>query len=261
MQRLRFYDADGTLIAEETADGVTPTRGVPRISGLPQLTGTPYGFEEPGEEPATDGPVEDGPIAEPEPGLTGKARFQDACTLAGVPVDGPPLVDPQVVSWHETAHTAVAVLLGSDGRAWASCVLPTDAVSYAHPAVGAFPMKPATFAPDDYHVDWSPIRNEDPAGTRGFVWQLVDKLDPEVARVEATLADGREIGNDTTDGYVALGGAGTLPADAAWDKDSFTPVPLVSSLRFYDADGKLLGESTDGTAVDGYPSQRWVPGP
>ena len=219
VQRLRFYDADGTLIAEETADGVTPTRGVPRISGLPQLTGTPYGFEEPAEEPATDGPVEDGPIAEPEPGLTGKARFQDACTLKGVPVDGPELVDPRVVSWHETAHTAVAVLLGSDGESWASCVLPTDAVPYAHPAVGAFPMKPATFAPDDYHVDWSPTENEDPAGTRGFVWQLVDKLDPEVARVEATLADGQEIGNDTTDGYVALGGAGTLPADAAWDKD------------------------------------------
>ena len=166
-----------------------------------------------------------------------------------------------MVTWHETAHTAVAVLLGADGKAWASCVLPTDSVHYAHPAVGAFPMKPATFAPDDYHVDSSPIRNEDPAGTRGFVWQLVDKLDPEVARVEATLADGQEIGNDTTDGYIALGGAGRLPADAAWDKDYFTPVPLVSSLRFYDADGKLLGESTDGTAIDGYPSQRWVPGP
>ena len=140
-------------------------------------------------------------------------------------------------------------------------MLPTDSVHYAHPAVGAFPMKPATFAPDDYHVDSSPIQNEHPAGTRGFVWQLVDKLDPEVARVEATLADGREVGNDTTDGYIALGGAGKLPVDAAWDKDYFTPVPLVSSLRFYDADGKLLGESTDGTAIAGYPSQRWVPGP
>ena len=261
VQRLQFFDADGTLIAEETADGVTPTRGVPRISGLPQLTGTPYGFEEPSEEPVTDEPADDVPIADPRPGLTGKARFQDACTLEGLPVDGPELVDPKVVSWHETAHTAVAVLLGSDGRAWASCVLPTDAVSYAHPAVGAFPMKAATFAPHDYHVDSSPIRTEDPAGTRGFVWQLVDKLDPEVARVEATLADGQEIGNDTTDGYIALSGSGRLPANAAWDKDYFTPVPLVSSLRFYDADGKLLGESTDGTAVDGFPSQRWVPGP
>jgi hypothetical protein len=36
-------------------------------------------------------------------------------------------------------------------------------------------------------------------------------------------------------------------------------VPLVSSLRSYDTDGNLLGESTDGTAIDGYPSQRWVP--
>ena len=130
-----------------------------------------------------------------------------------------------MVSWHETTHTAVAVLLGSDGKSWASCVLPTDAVHYAHPAVGAFPMKPATFAPDDYQVDWAPTENEDPAGTRGFVWQLVDKLDPEVARVEATLADGQEIGNDTTDGYIALGGAGTLPADAAWDKDYVHPGP------------------------------------
>ena len=69
-------------------------------------------------------------------------------------------------------------------------------------------------------MDWSPIRNEDPAGTRGFVWQLVDKLDPEVARVEATLADGQEIGNDTTDGYIAFERQpGRLPADAAWDKD------------------------------------------
>jgi hypothetical protein len=263
VQRLQFYDADGTLIAEETAVGVTPTRGVPRISGLPSLTGTPYGFEEPVEEPATDGPVDapvdDGPIAAPEPGLTGRARLQDRCTLEGLPTDGPELVDPRVVSWHETAHTAVAVLVGADDKAWASCVLPTDAVPYAHPSVGGFQMKPATFEPDDYHVDWAPTANEKPAGTRGFVWQLTDKLDPEVARVEATLADGQEIGNDTTDGYIALGGSGRLPADAAWDKDYFTPVPLVSSLRFYDADGNLLGESTDGTAVDGYPSQRWVP--
>jgi hypothetical protein len=259
VQRVQFFDADGTLIAEQTAPGVTPTRGVPRISGMPELTGTPYGFEDPPEEPVTDdGPV-DGPVADPQPGLTGRARLQDRCTLEGLPMDGAKLVDPQVVSWHETAHTAVAVLVGADGRSWATCVLPTDLVHYAHPAVGAFPMKPATFAPDDYHVDSSPTRNEHPAGTRGFVWQLVDKLDPAVARVEATLADGQEIGNDTTDGYIALGGSGRLPADAAWDKDYFTPVPLVSSLRFYDADGKLLGESTDGTAIDGYPSQRWVP--
>ena len=66
---------------------------MPRISGLPALTGTPYGFEEPIEEPieepATDGPVDDTPMAEPKPGLTGQARLQDACTLQGVPVDGP----------------------------------------------------------------------------------------------------------------------------------------------------------------------------
>ena len=85
-------------------------------------------------------------------------------------------------------------------------MLPTDVVHYAHPAVGAFPMKPATFAPARLPRGLVAIRNEDPAGTRGFVWQLADKLDPEVARVEATLADGQEIGNDTTDGYIASAG-------------------------------------------------------
>ena len=259
VQRLQFFDADGALVAEQTADGVTPTRGVPRVSGLPLLTGTPYGFEEPDEEPVTDEPVADDPIADPRPGLTGRAKLQDRCTLEGLPTDGAKLVDPRVVSWHETDHTAVAVLLGSDGRSWGTCVLPTDVVHYAHPGVGGFPMKPATFAPDDYYVDSGPVDNEDPVGSRGFVWQLVDKLDPEVARVEATLVDGQEIANDTTDGYIALGGSGRLPADAAWDKDYFTPVPLVSSLRFYDDTGKLLGESTDGTAIQGYASQRWVP--
>ena len=90
----------------------------------PELTGTPYGFEEPPEEPATDGPVDDGPDRRPEPGLTGEGQAPGRLHPAGRPGRRPELVDPRVVSWHETAHTAVAVLLGADGKSWASCVLP-----------------------------------------------------------------------------------------------------------------------------------------
>ena len=260
VQRLQFFDADGTLIAEETADGVTPTRGVPRISGLPQLTGTPYGFEEPIEEHATEEPAESAhraaaarPHREGEipgrlhvEGPPGRRRDAGGPARGGLARDRPHRgrgaagFGRQGLGQLRAAHGRRALRPPRRRR------LPDEA---RHLCPGRLPRGLLT----------DPER--DPAGTRGFVWQLVEKLDPEVARVEATLADGQEIGNDTTDGYIALGGAGRLPADAAWDKDYFTPVPLVSSLRFYDADGKLLGESTDGNAVDGYPSQRWVPGP
>lgn len=259
VQRAALYSADGTMLAEMVEPGITPTPGVRRLTWYPNLTGTPVGpgVEERSRELEELAPEEDvapeKEIAKPRPGLTGRARLQDSCTLDGMPMDGPLAndPDPQVVAWHETPTTAVAVLKASKGKAWGSCYLPTSKVPYNHPYVGSFVR-----GDQPYVIDAGPTHNERPKGTRDFYWQLADKLDPRVSRVEVTMVDGQEISADTVDGYVALGTSGLLPADAAWDQDGWTHVNLHRSLRFYDDGGTLLGETRNELPIKGFPSLR-----
>lgn len=256
VQKAALYDADGTMLAEMVEPGIEPTPGVRRLTSYPDLTGEPALFtaedrnrQLPGDEGLTPEPE----IAEAQPGLTGRARLQDACTLDGLPTDGlfAKDSDPRVVAWHETPTTAVAVLESSDGKKWGGCFLPTAKVPYAHPYVGSFVR-----GDQPYVIEAGPTHNEQPKGTRDYYWQLADKLDPRVVRVEVIMVDGQELSTETVDGYVALGTSGLLPADAAWDQNHWTHVNLHRSIRFYDANGKLLGETRNALPIPGFGSLR-----